>query len=295
MNLPTPAKQKRLPVLFLILSAVTAIAYFLAVKLDFEEDIGHFAYGSAAFIICAASIAVSVVLSVIISLGSKKYAITAAPVNSSFYTFASCFAAALSLAVFVTGLSDAQLSFLTSTGSRLSFSALDIKSKLMILETLATPFIAVSFIMSLLEKTRVSSLRAVMTTLAALSINVSMFVCYFDSSLPLNSPVKYIITIAESCLLLFLLSEARLAFAKSENRASYAFSVLASALTASTSLGISAGMVLSKLFSPLSVDPNLPFLTSAMYLAISLCAAARLISLTKGAEPKESDKENNKD
>lgn len=283
MNFLTPAKEKRLPIIFVILAAVTAVTYFFAMKNDFDADIGHFSLGSIPFYICAAATAVSALAAVASAYSSKKFVCSSTPENGAVYYFGACLAAVISLVLFAVGLRDMRLTVLSGGAA---VSSLSVKSKFELAELILTPFIALSYLLSLIGRTKVSGIRSAVTVLAALSLNLSLFACYFDFSLPLNSPVRNYTTIIDSSVLLFLLSEARLSFPAEEKRASYSFSVLASALASSVTLGISAGMLLHRLICPISGDPNPDLYRCALYFAISLTAAARLFSLTKCAAEK---------
>lgn len=290
MNFLTPAKCKRLPIIYIVFAALTAVTYFFAMKNDFDADIGHFAIGSVPFYICASVTALSALAAVISSYSSKKYAYASIPENGAVYYFGACLSAILALVIFVIGLGDMRLTVISSGAS---VSSLPAKSKFELFELILTPFIAISYILSLFEKTKVSGIRAALTVLAAVSLNLSLFACYFDFSIPLNSPVRNYITIIDSSLLLFLLSEARLSFPAEERRASYSFSVFASALSASITLGISAGMILHRLICPMVEDPNPDLYSCALYFAISLTAAARLFSLTRCAADKPAEDKSN--
>ncbi|MGN1410327.1 MAG: hypothetical protein ACI4XJ_09140 [Eubacteriales bacterium] len=287
MNFLTPAKCKRLPIIYIVFAALTAVTYFFAMKNDFDADIGHFAFGSVPFYICASVTALSALAAVISSYSSKKYVYASIPENGAVYYFGACLSAILALVIFVIGLGDMRLTVLSGGAS---FSSLPAKLKFELFELILTPFIAVSYILSLFEKTKVSKIRAALTVLAAVSLNLSLFSCYFDFSIPLNSPVRNYITIMDSSILLFLLSEARLSFPAEEKRASYSFSVFASGVSASVTLGISAGMILLRLICPIADDPNPDLYRCALYFAISLTAEARLFSLTGCAKDKPNEK-----
>ena len=65
MNFFNPAKNKRIAIVSPIIAALIAGTYYIAMKMDFDADIGHFARGSVPFIIC-------VVLSVISGADRKS-------------------------------------------------------------------------------------------------------------------------------------------------------------------------------------------------------------------------------
>ena len=129
------------------------------------------------------------------------------------------------------------------------------------------------------------------TLLGTLSVNIAMFGAYFDFSLPLNSPIRNFTTVCQASVLLFLLSEARLSLtpedAPGELPAGYQF--FASSACAVFGIGIGGGGALWQLIRSFSFgseiigktpEPNLPVLRLALYLALGLIAADRLLRMS---------------
>ncbi len=276
MNFFDPSKNKILRIICPLLALVICVSYCAAMKLDFDENIGHFASHSVPFAVCVIFTVISALLAALSYFPSKNYDIVSDDDYSLVYVFGAVFASALSVSVLFTGLNDMRL---TSMGGVFSLSGLSTQAKLEFCSIILSPTVAVSYILSLFSKTKKTRVRTLFCTLSALCIVFYLFSCYFDFSLPLNSPVRNYIIVLYSCSMLFVLSEARLSFAKDENRASYALSCFSSLLSSSVALGISAGMLAHRVFSPLINDPNPSVTQCAMFFAISLTALARLWSI----------------
>lgn len=291
MNFFDPAKNKLLRIICPVLALIIGVSYFAAMKLDFDEDIGHFASGSVPFIVSIVFTVIAAVLSAASYFSAKKYDIVEDEGLSFIYVFGAVFASALSVTVLFTGLSDMRLTAIGSYGT-FSVSVLSTQNKFELVSLILSPALAVSYILSLFDKTRKSWVRTLFCILSSLCMIFYLFSSYFDFSLPLNSPVKNYLIVLYSSSLLFLLSEARLSFKAAENRASYAFTCFSSLLSSSAALGISLGMLAHRVFNPLINDPNPSVLQCAMFFAVSLTAFARLCSLherEKGKKPAEEE------
>ena len=124
-----------------------------------------------------------------------------------------------------------------------------------------------------------------------------MFACYFDFTLPLNSPVRNLITIAQAGVMLVLLSEVRLALSH-ELRSTSPFLVFTSAFAASAVLGISFGLCVYGFVSPDAAGMGISVYRFACYFGVSLLALSRLSALGSAAgtyvappEPEEDPKD----
>ena len=120
---------------------------------------------------------------------------------------------------------------------------------------------------------------------AILSVNMSIFVCYFDPAVPLNSPVRNLTTIMQCAALLFLLSEARLTFGVGSHRITMPSYIFANAACAALTGGIALGGILSRLLNSESADPNLSLLRLGLYLALAVTAVSRLYAMPKICGP----------
>lgn len=271
---------KKISFIYPILAAVIAIAYFLALKSDFDTTIGHFERGSIWFYIFSGAIVIAVVISAILSkLSEKKVSVISYPGNGPLPVFASIFGALMAVMLLVSSAADLSKGVLDTFGKYAAY---------------LVPFIALSLILSLSKKTAVGPIRSICAALGAVSVNLSMFESYFDFSIPLNSPVRNLTTIANTAVLLFLFSEARLTFKMNERRVLTPFYIFSCMTTASIALGISCGAILSKIFAPIVGDPNLSMYRLAMYAAIGLLAISRVFALPKiggkYVEPPKNDK-----
>ena len=73
MNFFDPAKNKRIAIVSPIIAALIAGTYYIAMKSDFDADIGHFARGSVPFIICVVLSVLSGAVAVLSYYSAKKY------------------------------------------------------------------------------------------------------------------------------------------------------------------------------------------------------------------------------
>lgn len=284
MNFFDPAKNKRISTVSPIIAALIAGTYYIAMKLNFDADIGHFARGSVPFIICVVLSVLSGAVAVLTYYSAKKYDLERNDSVQPVYVFGAVLASILSVAILIFGLRDMKLTVLSAGGT---FTSLSADNKLEFVSLLLSPMIAAAYILTLVKQTRNTWPHTLCCIFAALCLNVYLFACYFDFSLPLNSPVRNYITVMDSSILLFFLSEAKLSFVNEKNRVSYAFSYFASFLCSTVTLGISLGMFLSRLLNPIANDPQPNMLVCAMFFAVSVTALARLNSLEAREKVKE--------
>lgn len=251
---------------FPVLALLTAAGYFLAMKNDFDTAIGHFASDSVPYMLVIITVLVSVLLAGAAALiGSRAASFNGDPDENPVSLFGAVFTALMSLASLFPVAGDLMLGVSVS--------------KAAIAAAVLTPFIGVSMVLSIIPAYRFSSARRFCAVLAAVCVNISMFADYFDFTLPLNSPVRNLVTVAKGAVLLYLLSEARFSFGFASSRPTLLFTVFSSALTASASLGYTLGAILSNSVAGLSSIPNPPTLHLCLYTAIGIHAAGRLFSL----------------
>jgi len=262
--------NKILIIIYPLLAIVIAIGFFLAMKSDFEPAIGHFKQGSVGFIMSIIGIAVSAALAFIYSrFMTRSLAIVDEPHDSTLDLFGSIFGAAMAIITALFMLAKFELMTIIEKGAAIFLFAL-----------------AGSLILGCVSSMRTSKIRSLCAVLGALSINLTIFSCYFDLSLPLNSPIRNLLLVAQLSALLFLLSEARLTFGAKSGRSTVSFAYLSSALAATITLGYSLGGVLVYLFAPLKNDPNPMVSRLGLYIAIGVIAIGRLAALPSLSDDK---------
>lgn len=258
----------------LICGLVTAVALSCGLVLEFDADIGHFAFGAASFYLITAGVAAAAAVSAILGKYAEgKFTLAAFPDHPPLSAGAAYFAAFLAIVTAAASLYDIYIINLGATASGLEIAA-----------ALLLPALPVSLILGTHEKFRTSVVRIVFALLAALAVNINMFACYFDFTLPLNSAVRNLITIAQAGTVLFLLSEARLTLSY-EKRATAPFFVFTSAFAASAVSGISLGLCVFAFVSPNAVTMEISVYRFACYFGVGMLALSRLLALDNAAGP----------
>lgn len=288
-GIPFAQHLSRLSPLLLLLGLVTAISLSSGLVFDFDYDIGHFSFGSASFYLMTAAIVASVVCSTVLGLRSAgRFTLTAIPTYEPLSTFSAYFTALMAVITSAAYLYDRLVMHLPSNGT------------LELLSAVLFPTVSVSMILGAHEKTAHSTVRLFFSLLAPVAVTVNMFACYFDFSLPLNSPVRDLVIVAQSGVLLFLLSEARLAISP-DKRATAPFFIFTSAFANSAVLGISFGLCVFGFVSPHAVEMDISVYRFAAYFGVALLALSRLRSLDRFAgdyvappEPEEDKNKKNK-
>ncbi len=279
------------PLVSLVLALVTAVSLILALKYSFDFTLGYFDYSSPAFVVLETSAVLGVILALAAALTSRNYVLAKRPVENIATVFGGTFASVICLFNIFGQASD-----LAKGG--FSIGELENTAKLNLLTALLQIFIPVFFLLVLSNKTRVSRIRGAVGSLGAMSFVAYLFASYFDFTLPINSPMRYLNVIATGCCALFMLGESRLAFPKTANRPPYRLSLVSSALSTAVCLGISVGFIISSYFitGAAEINPNPPILFSALYAAVSITSAGRLLSLKSCGKfsPKPKDKPENK-
>lgn len=276
--------KKWIPVLPVI-GVVVALALSGGLVMDFDEDIGHFVFGSGSFYVMTVGIIAAVVVSAILGVRARgKFSLVQYPESVPLSICSSYFTAVMAAVTAVASLYDVFVLKL-HTGSTLEP-----------LSAVLFPAIAISMLLGSHEKTRQSVVCILFAILAALAVNLNMFACYFDFTLPLNSPVRNVITIAQAGVMLLLLSEVRLALSE-KKRATAPFYVFTSAFAASAVLGISFGLCVYGFVSPDAADMGISIYRFACYFGVGLLGLSRLLALDTAAgtyvapEPEESEPE----
>ncbi len=263
---------KKIPLLP-VLGLVIALFFSAGLVTSFDDEIGHFEYGAVTFYLTAGGIAVSAAVSALLGrFAREKFSLAAAPEHTLLSVCASYFAAIMAV--------------VASAAEFYDFYVLHVRpaETLVLLAAALLPALAVSAILGTNEKTRGSVPHIIFAILAVLAINFNMFACYFDFTLPLNSPIRNIITIAQAGCMLFLLSEVRLALSP-EKRATAPFFVFTSAFAASAVLGISFGLCVYSLVSPDAAGMGISLYRFACCFGIGLLALSRLFALNNAAGP----------
>lgn len=267
-----------------VLGIVIALALSSGLVMSFDEAIGHFEYGAGTFYLAVGGIAVAAVVSAVLGRAARtKFSLAAFPDSPPLSACASYFTAIMAAVTSAAFFYDIYV-LRTGPAGTLELAA----AALM-------PAITVSMILGTHEKTRQSVLRIIFALLAALAVNLNMFACYFDFTLPLNSPVRNMITIAQAGVMIFLLSEVRLALSP-DTRSTSPFYVFTAAFAASAVLGLSFGLCVYGFVSPHAAQMDISIYRFACYFGVSLLALSRLLALNTAAgtyvappDPEEED------
>ena len=282
--------HKIISILLPALTAVIAGAYCLAMKFDFEYNISHFKTGSMAFWIFTVAAAAALVASAVPAFASRKdLAITGTPTTGPVALFGAILSIIVSVGTFISEIKSG-MDEIKLAGETLSRSTPPAALVMQLVGSVLVLFIGAEIALSCIDGQRGKIPHKIAAILAPLSINLTMFACYFDFEQPLNGPVRNVTTIVQCAVLLFLLSEARLAFG---GRVTSPFYIFSSAIAASVGLGFSLGGALFKIIDLTKDDPNPSFLRLALYIAVGCIAVDRFMSLPKiigDGEDKEEEK-----
>lgn len=272
-------------VVLITLAAVIAASFFLAMRSDFDYTIGHFDSSSLTFnILKAAAVAAAVVCCALALVARRSASFADDPAETPITTFAAVLTALMCVIGLVSSAFDISLGVSVDKFGMVSLVLL--------------PFIGISMILSLIPSLSHSRLRQITAILAILSVNFSMFSDYFDFTLPLNSPIRNLVTVMKSAALIYLLSEARFSFGIKSGRAAVPFFILASGTAGSLTLGYSVGAALFSILNTTADNPNPDLISLALYAAIGIHAIGRFTITVKSAgeyvEPKTEEKEDKK-
>lgn len=272
------------------LAAVMAVAYFLALKFDFDFSIAHFSTDSFAFWLFAISAGVAAALAVVLTLACPKNAtLSASPAPAPLSLFGGILAVIVSIFVFIAEMKSSREAI------RIAKETLGKAQPVLYMQLIGSVMIlalAAVIVLSCIEAQRGKTAHKIAAIIAPLSINLTMFARYFDFSQPLNGPVRNVTIMVHCAVLLFLLSEARLAFG---DRITARFYVFASSVAASIGLGLSLGGVIWNIVDSGSQNPGESIARLALYVAVGLIAIDRLTVLPKVyVEVEEQKTEENK-
>ena len=258
------------------LAAVMAVAYFLALKFDFDFTIAHFATDSFAFWLFAISAGIAAVLAVVLTLACPKNAtLSASPAPAPLSLFGGILAVIVSIFVFIAEMKSSREAI------RIAKETLGKAQPVLYMQLIGSVMIlavAAVIVLSCIEAQRGKTEHKIASIIAPLSINLTMFARYFDFSQPLNGPVRNVTIMVHCAVLLFLLSEARLAFG---DRVTARFYVFASSVAASIGLGLSLGGVIWNIVDSGTQNPGESIARLALYVAVGLIAIDRLTVLPK--------------
>lgn len=257
---------KSVTVISIILSAVIGLGYYLALRDGFSFGIGHFD-SSPWFHIFTLGIVTAAVLAAIFAFLCRGYGVelTGKP---------SILERCIMLLCFIVAALWPCRAFITR--------ALVNREPLTTVQKLAgilTVFIVLAFLFAAFRSKKLATTTAIFFILAALAINFSIFVTYFDFSVPVNSPVRNVTTIMQCSVLLFMISEARFALPKESSRATAVFAAFVNIFTFTVCFGVSLAAILFGALHPNAADPNLPNEWLMFFFAVSVAAFSRITKL----------------
>ena len=269
----------------IVLALILGVCYALAMRFDFDFPIGHFALDSILFHIVIAVCAIGVAASALAYFSSGTKILDPLPESGPRSLFAGLLAAAMCLVILCQAI-------------RVSAAAIPEKlvspENLSLLSAVLGLFLAASVILSWFPENRgMKTFPVVSAVLGALSVNIAMFACYFDFTVPLNSPVRNLTTLMQASILLFLFSEARLLIVKGPKDLPVPFQLATQFAAVILGMGISLGGILWRVIrwftltaeaSPACAagpEPTLPLSRLVLYFALSVLALDRLLAGSK--------------
>lgn len=260
-------------------AVLLGLVYYFGLRTAFDYTIGHFE-PSALFVLLVVFTILGVILSAIPArLAKNTISVTDVPAGNLCTLFASVMAAVLAVILAAVSI----LAFTPGT---------TVVAKL---EAFTLPFIALAAIFPF----RGSTVHRISAIIGVISVNLTMFSCYFDPIIPINSPVRNLTVIMQSAILLLLLSEARITFGVKSHRITVPFYIFANGTAVILAGGIAFGGLLNRLTAYQPGDPNLSALRLSLYLALAVLAAGRLFALPnvcgKYVEPPNKDNKGDSD
>ncbi|MBR5680620.1 MAG: hypothetical protein IKX19_08185 [Clostridia bacterium] len=274
----------------LIFALAIGVCYALAMYRDFDFTIGHFALDSVPFHIAAVVCGIGVLIAAVAYLFSGTMIYDPLPEPTSLSAFSGVLAAAMCLVILY------QAILVRAAAIPTKFIT---PENLSLFSALAGLFLGASVLVNFFsaQSRGMKTLPVVCAVIGALSVNLAMFACYFDFTVPLNSPVRNLTTLMQAAILLFLFSEARLTLVKGPKELPVPFQIATQYAAVILGLGISLGGILWRLlravsaafepYSPLTAgpDPTLPLPRLVLYLALSLLAFDRLLAGIRTMRP----------
>ena len=283
-----PASEKRPVPRFLLLSfpvlgVLLAVCYAAAMARDFEFNIGHFAPASLFFRAAVVIGLLGAVLAAgIAAFTSGRTAFTVLPRPSGLSLFGGVLGAVLSAALCLQNLLGYRSALAAEKTESIS------PAKLFLASAVLGLFLAAALVLSLSADRRHRWYALICTLLGTFSVNVAMFAAYFDFTVPLNSPVRNFTTVCQASVMLFLLGEARISLTAEDavTELPPAFQLFTSGACALFGIGIGGGGALWQILRSFAFgseiisktpEPNLPALRLALYFAVGVIAADRLL------------------
>jgi len=252
-----------------------ALVYFFALRNEFDYVIGHFEPSALFVLLVILTIAGTILSAIPAYMAKYTVSFRKTPADNLCTLFASVMTAVLAVILSVNSI----LGFTPET------------TTVMKLEAFTLPFLALAVIFP----KRGHVVQQFSAVIGVISVNLTMFSCYFDPYVPINSPVRNLTVIMQSAMLLFLLSEARLTFGVKSWRITVPFYIFANGTACALAGGIALGGLLNRLTAAEPGDPNLSALRLGLYLALAILAAGRLFALPafcgKYKEPPKKEKD----
>ena len=277
-------EKKRFNIPYMIAAPVLALlsgfGYYFALRDGFDFEIGHFD-ATVWFYIFAGCIALAAVAALIAAITVRGNGVGVSGRPSLGSSCARSAGAAAALFIFVMFI--IELFVLREPVTTLEKIA-----------GLLTLFIAAALICSAAPKHGSGEMTAVMFILAALAVNFNIFASYFDFSVPVNSPVRHVMTILQCAVLLFMIAEARLFLPKESGRSTAVFAAFVYTFTASVCFGIPVAAIVFRLTAKNPADPNLAPVWLILFAAVAAASFVRLAELPGSLYPlPEKDKKQN--
>ncbi len=228
MDRSTQKKSFPIPaVLAGVFALFVGLTLFLAMRSDFQTDIGHFAVGSPLVIAFIAGCAASAVLAAVLAFAAgQKGRAEAVPYSFVRKVTSICTAAA------------AAVLFVVVLWSELLTPGRSVPS---VISLVTMPGLVAFYALGAFP----GKIRAWVGIAACLSANFMLFRGYFDFTLPLNSPIRNAIAVMEAAFLLFLLSEMRSLLGRGMGVFGRFASFAAVSLMGGIALGLGLAMTLS--------------------------------------------------
>lgn len=244
----------------------------LAIGLDFDNSIGHFAVNSSFLYLFVGCSAFGILFGIFSAISAKKkeYSLTS-PLQGGVEAWIFSFAAAFC----------ALILFFTNIGAYINGNAASLPAIGVIV---FLPGVAAFFILSLFPSLCGGIYHGIAGIAACLFVNCSLFKIYFDFTLPLNSPIRNALVVMEAAFLASLLLQTRCIFKKI---GAPVFSFIR-CITISLTGGISFGLVLAALIFPAKLPAGVSVLHCALCLFSSIVFGLRYFIPEKNETQNES-------
>lgn len=247
---------------FPLLAVFIAASSILAFTDGYDPSLGYFRRGTW-FAVFAALVIVSGVFSAFLAVISKKTELGFRDDTTPFSLFTRLLAAASALVIFV--------KYLISVINHEHITVANAISCCLML------FTALAFILSVFPSMKKDNLTTIAWLLASLSVNLDIFVRYFDFSTAVNSDLRILFTVAECAVLLFMISEIRISFEKKYELATSPFYVLSNCFASSSAFGIAIGLIYYGCTGE-AVHGTVSLPWAIFFVAAALTAADRMLN-----------------